>query len=361
MEKIFLQEYLKTGLFEIGDNDERLTWLEQSIKDLTAKFENDYTILSKYTLVSLDPNISDTEPVMIETENIVTTYWKALRAKYTEMPRTIIRGVILNALNDIGISDPIAARIIYLAGQNYFPYSKLSTEESLVSDMLKRLGEHAERHAINVWTLPQDELILKLSTLKIPDLTEPLTPTQIETPINKFFTEFKKSLDVNLKATFASLRAVESRNRLLWWREALYSSSKMQSYRELDINLLPVIMSSDLNEQLPRITPNSVDYFLKNTVISLIGDEDKTIKFSEYLNQISNETLKEILKPYFNGIPNEEGRISLRSFITLLLNGKVGIRDFKERTGIEKSDLVTITDLAEFLLHDLLIERLIEQ
>jgi hypothetical protein len=101
MDDKFLQDFLKTGLFDIGDSDERLTWLQESITELKKKFEENNTLLPSYTLASLDPNISDTEPVMIEAESIVTKYWKALRAKYSEMPRNIIRGVILNALNSI--------------------------------------------------------------------------------------------------------------------------------------------------------------------------------------------------------------------------------------------------------------------
>ena len=41
------------------------------------------------------------------------------------MPRNIIRGVILIALNIVGLDDPYAARIIYLTALNYYPYAKL--------------------------------------------------------------------------------------------------------------------------------------------------------------------------------------------------------------------------------------------
>ena len=85
----FLQSFLKTGLFDIGDSDERLKWLQQSIADLQNKFEEDYSLLPQYSLVALDPNISDKEPILDETETIVTTHWKALRGKYPEMPRNI--------------------------------------------------------------------------------------------------------------------------------------------------------------------------------------------------------------------------------------------------------------------------------
>ena len=114
MDDKFLQSFLKTGLFDIGDSDDRLKWLQQSIAELQKKFEDDHSLLPQYSLVAIDPNISDKEPILDETETIVTTYWKALRGKYSEMPRNILRGVILNALNNVGNADSIAARVIYL-------------------------------------------------------------------------------------------------------------------------------------------------------------------------------------------------------------------------------------------------------
>ncbi len=418
----FLQEFLKTGLFDIGDNDERLKWLKQAIATLQKKFEADYSLLHKYTLVALDPNISDSEPVMIETETIITDYWKALRGKYTEMPRNIIRGVILNVLNIVGTADPLAARIIYLTGINFYPYAKLNKEKNIVDGMLNALGEIAEKNAVEEWSLIEQEPSLKLGTLKLTNLkfgevtmntevlqpklkiaieNEPgghslkshgahspwgvhfanqasegiatafnetlkklnnsLTPDSIETPINKFFGEFKKTLDANLKTSFSSLTAVERRSKLLWWKETLYSSSQKRGYRGLDKNLLPILMGSDLNNQVPKITPISVDYLLRDTLFLLIDRQDSSFKFSNYLTDISEDDFKPILKSCFGNLDEREGRISITSFIALLVNDRITIKDFKTRTGIEESEEITLTELAVIVLHDLLTQRLISE
>ncbi|MDX1905451.1 MAG: GTPase-associated system all-helical protein GASH [Bacteroidia bacterium] len=420
MENKFLQDFLKTGLFDIGDSDERLKWLQESIADLKKKFEEDNSLLHKFTLVALDPNISDNEPVMIETERIITNHWRALRGKYTEMPRNIIRGVILNALYSVGTANPYAARIIYLTALNFYPFSKLNSEKKLVYEMLNALGEIAEQDAVEEWSLIEEEPSIKLSTLKISDLkfgeaqipldelkaklktaakrdpqghdpynhpeqwsthfsnnagdaigrvmsdafatfSKSLSSTTLETPINKFFSEFKKALDANLKASFSSLTAVERRSKLLWWKETLYSPSQKRSYRGLDKYLLPVLMGVDLNNQIPEITPVSVDYLLRDTLFLLINKQDTPVNFSDYLTQIQTEKLKLILKPYFTTLNEIEGRISVTDFISLLLNGRVSINDFKLRTGIDETESITLTDLSVVVLHDLLIQRLIAE
>ena len=419
-ETTFLQAFLKTGLFDIGDSDERLKWLQLSIADLQKTFEGDYSLLPKYTLVALDPNISDAEPVMLEVESKITFHWKALRGKYSEMPRNIIRGVILNALNIVGIEDPLAARIIYLTALNFYPYAKLNTEKKLVEEMLNSLGEIAEKNAIEEWLLIETEPALKLGTLKINDFkfgtveinneqlkgdlrvainTEPttghgsqhggnsswgehysaksseaiakafktalnefnksLSPTSIEAPINKFFTDFKKTLDTALKTSFSSLTAVERRGKLLWWKETLYSPSQKRSYRGLDKNLLPILMGSDLNKQVPEITPVSVDYLLRDALFLLNNKQDFSIKFAAYLSEALKEDKKQILKSCFDNLNELEGRISITDFISLLVNDKVNIKDFKARTGIDENEEITLGELSVVVLHDLLIQRII--
>jgi hypothetical protein len=419
MENNFLQNSLKVGLFDIGDSDDRLKWLQDSISDLTKKFESDHSLLPYYTLASLDPNISDTEPIMINTEAIITTHWKALRGKFSEMPRPIIRGVILNSLNSIGADNQSAARTIYLTATNFYPYAKLNSEKALIEDMLFRMGEFAEKQAVEEWSLIETSPTIKVGTLKITDLkfgtisidqanikagmktailndpqtnqstqhtgnsawgehfanksseaiatsfnsairdfSKSLSPTSIETPINKFFTDFKKSLDEILKSSFSSITAVERRSKLLWWKETLYSSSQKKSYREVENCLLPILMSHDLNEQVPKITPISVDYLLKDTIY-LLKSKDVSISFQTYFDELLSESFKTTAKNYFLNVSEKEGRITISDFICLLVNGKVTEDTFKSRTGIDLKEEITIGDLAVSILHDLLVQRLI--
>jgi len=357
MDNNFLQSCLKIGLFDIGDSDDRLKWLQQSIEELQIKFKEDYALLPSYSLVAIDPNITDKEPILAETETIITTYWKALRGKYPDMPRNIIRSVILNALNNVGKSDPIAARIIYLTMLNFFPYAKLNIEKILVKTMLNDLGEFAEKNALEEWSFIENAPSLKLETLKLKSLKvgeptfsvdqlqqklklaiesdsaghgsnhggnsswgvhfvklasegiesainetincfrESLSTESIELLINKFFTSFKKALYSNFENSFSSLTAIERRSKLLWWKETLYSQSLKKSYRGVDVNLLPVMMAIDLNNQLPDITPISVDFLLKDTLFLLNDRKDEAIKFKDILKAIFEKPLKLTLKP----------------------------------------------------------------
>jgi hypothetical protein len=419
MDDNFLQSTLKSGLFDIGDSDERLKWLQQSVSALVKYLKKNYSLLPKYSLVALDPNISDKEPILNDVEEIVTKYWKALRGKYPDMPRNIHRGVILNALMEIGSEDPIAARIVYLTSSNFYPYAKLGKEKEIAHILLTELGEIAEKNAVEEWSLIEEEPRLRLGKLKIDslqfgkielddeivrsklnealsnspsghgpnhglhqpqykehfiektteaitqsfdsafsDLSKALNPSAIEDPINKFFTSFKKSLDDNLKSSFASIVAVERRSKLLWWKETLYSSSLKKSYREVSNPVLPILMGSDLNEQVAKITPISVDYLLRDTLLILNEKKGEKIKFKDFFNSLIKDSGKSEIINLLPEINESDGRITVTDFIVLFLNDKAKLKDFTERTGIKQDDEVSIEDLSVAIFHDLLTKRL---
>jgi len=417
MENNFLQSILKSGLFDIGDSDDRLKWLNQSVTQLVKYLKKNHPLIPKFSLVALDPNISDSEPILSDVENIVTKYWKALRGKYPDMPRNIHRGVILNALYKLGNEDPILARIIYLTSSNYYPYAKLGKEKEIVETLLTELGEIAEIHAIEEWSLIEEELKIKIGNLKFTNLklgeaafdttilkpklieaakhspdggnqvehtenwsnhfatnategiansvtdalekfSNTISPSSIEDPINKFFGGVKKSIDAVLKLSFSSMIAVERRSRLLWWKETLYSPSLKKSYRDFSKNILPLIMGYDLDSQVAKITPISVDYLLKDTLYILNEKNNKTIKFKDFLIQLDKDPLKNDLLECFTEINETDGRISITDFIVLFMNKKVKATEFKLRTGIMKDAEISVSDLSVAIFHDLLTKRL---
>ena len=119
------------------------------------------------------------------------------------------------------------------------------------------------------------------------------------------------------------------------------------SYRELDNSLLPVIMGLDLNNQIPEVTPISVDYLLRDTLLLLNDKNDDPIKFAAFLKKISEDSVKKILKPFFLDLNEEDGRISITDFIALLVNDRLGIKDFQDRTGINDFAFLSNPDISD--------------
>ncbi len=419
MKNNLLQSLLQAGLLDIGDSDERLANIEKSIADVEAKLKKEQSLLPAYTLVGLDPNINPDEPVLAEVEAIIATHWKALRAKFPETPVPIIRAVILHALYNIGIADVKIASIVYLTATNFYPYAKLGREKDVAEKIISDLGELAEKNASEEWSLTEASLDLKIPTLKISSglkvgeilidpkalkaslkvasgnspegyqpyhhpnewsthfsnkasdgissfvketfgqLEQAFETSSIDTSINKFFTEFKKSLDQTLKSSFTSIQAIERRSKLLWWKETLYSSSLKDSYRSVDETVQPIIMAYDLYQQLPAIVPVSVDYLLRDTLLLLNDKANEKTKFSKLLEEMFKDDGKNNMKEYFKDIDVPNKRISITDFLTLLTHGKVEPSSLKSYTGIDSNEEVSLADIAVMILHDLMSEYLI--
>lgn len=419
MENILLQPLLKAGLLELGDSDERLKNIEKSIADLQVKLKKEQSLLPAFTLVALDPNISPDEPILEIVEEIIVTHWKALRSKFPESPIPIIRAVILHALYNVGLSDAKIGRIIYLIGSNFYPFSKLGREKDIVQKLLTDLGDLAEKEASEEWALNEEEPKLKISTLKLSGLQfsdvkidlktlqaglqtaigndptghgpqhggesawgthfvnkasntiqkvleegfknvgESISPSSIEDPINKFFTDFKKSLDQVLKSSFSSIQSVERRSKLLWWKETLYSTSLEKSYRNLNITAQSAMMAYDLYIQLPAIVPVSVDYLLNDTLLLVNKNADEKMTFSEYFTHLEKTENTDLLKDYFKNEDTEIKRISITDFINLVISGSAKVSMLKQYTGIEDKEEVSLSDISVMILHDLMAEHLI--
>ncbi|GAB2690486.1 hypothetical protein GCM10027037_11910 [Mucilaginibacter koreensis] len=179
-------------------------------------------------------------------------------------------------------------------------------------------------------------------------LTKALNNLQIDKPINDFFTAFRNDLTKTLTSTLKSTEKLRLRSHILWWKEALYSNSGNMSYREMTAPLISLSMAKDLGESIPPLYPISVDYILRETVLTCIKEDEKKT-FNQLLNEFSNLNIDYSL----NLIEEKVGRISITQFLQLLVIKKETITNFKQRTGIDESIAINYAGLAVIILHDI--------
>ena len=117
-------------------------------------------------------------------------------------------------------------------------------------------------------------------------------------------------------------------------------------------------MGIDLNSQVAKITPISVDYLLRDTVFILNEKKSETLKFKDFFTSLSKDSSKSDLTEFLSELNESEGRISVTDFIVLFLTDKVKLKEFSEKTGIKEEDEISIEDLSVAIFHDLLTKRL---
>ena len=108
---------------------------------------------------------------------------------------------------------------------------------------------------------------------------------------------------------------IEMRSRLLWWKEALVSSSARISYRDIDPKEAPGLMAFDYQAVLPSIAPASVTLFLAETVRTLQSDE-VTLPLVEWLQALTASPHADALRATISETTFAEGYRPLISLVT---------------------------------------------
>lgn len=168
---MIFDEFLKAGLIPIGGDDEVYKKLIAASTKLMDVLKKEKTKVIRYTLVAIDSNVTEQEPVLAEVEAIVTEEWKLIRSQFTEMPISIYRGIILQALENLGSKDVAIAAAIWHSGCNLFPLLPRKEKESdILHKFMYAMGDLAEKKAIEDWSINKEPKGIRLPafTLEVP-------------------------------------------------------------------------------------------------------------------------------------------------------------------------------------------------
>jgi hypothetical protein len=408
--------FIKT---DASEHIENLKKASDAVQRLLKQKKNKPKIIS-YTLVALDPTISDDDPVVGEVDALIIKQWATFRnsvAKTKDTPISYIQAVILDALNKLSKDENFAA-IIWHTGCNVISHYKLAGQEEVLTHFLLEVGEKVEEIGRNNWrilenatidtinpielTLPEvnqgkigkDELQAHLMAASaqqsvggenpqwashnasqwpsffseraakglseeinaaLSTQNESLTSvvTSIQKAIDSYFANLKPHLEQVSSSILQSSQSLNKRSDLLWWKQALYSPRLDSSYRTLDPLPLAVAMAVDLADNVSPIYPRSVDFFLKETLRDVLGDEtDNKVAIAGLLEQLQqfSDAEKQLLEDLYN---ENEGRKSLGSCMADIIKEKMNAHEFFKRTGLEKDDKISLGELSIWLFHDL--------
>jgi hypothetical protein len=160
-----------------------------------------------------------------------------------------------------------------------------------------------------------------------------------------------KTIPLALTESAKQNSSLKMRTELIWWKEACYSKTLNDSYRNAQNGLLQLILALDYSSFVPFIYPQSADYFLKETHKGIIAGEDKILKISEIFKFIDGS--KEKLKQCLSDEPFETERTSLTHFVIGYVFGKCSIKQLKDIVGILENTELTLSEFTLWLFHDL--------
>ena len=405
-----LQEFLDANLFLVSD-DSHFNKMKKAAGEIAKKLAKNRTKVRTYTLIAIDPNVLADNSEIIEVRKIITKFWKTFSANTKDTPVTIIRAVMLEAL-EIVSKDIDFACLIWLSGRNIYRYLNiLGKEKQIISNFLLSLGTQMERLAIQNWLLPSNTVIkgknIKLEEIKSSSIDRntlrkrivhasgptdvdgetpykdpnPMWPNNNDDWVHQFVPRMAEGIsyvvDTAMKAQVEEFSSrqnqiqeginevlveaqkevlemssmLEMRTQLLWWKEARYSASLGQSYQEVKAELLQILLGVDYSNLVPVVFPKSADYFLLATHNGIATTKNKDTTIAVLLEKI--KSINTELKVIFLESEIKGSRISLVEFIKGFIWGKHDISEFKELVGITESSRITLADFTLWIFHDL--------
>ena len=418
-----LQNFLENGLLEIGDDAAKFDYLAKAAKDLAKNLSKHKAKLISYTLIALDSEASSDDGIFLEVEIIIKKHWTTLRAKFTDMPRQILRAVIWEALEIAGQDVQIGA-IVWLVGGACLPYSRLEPRGiEICRSFLRTLGTKAEEKAEADWALD-----VNFEPTKLPEWKVAIDGKDIKVDINALKVAFGRAagpsnengvnfkdpnqywpnsgqhwsyqfapraaeaianvLDPVVKTIGAQIKPLENalkdhvevvnnaveaalnqalnrvvgherRTRLLWWKEALYSPSEQRGYRDMESPVAALLMSFDIHTMVIPFSPQSVEFLLRETVRKIASPESPKLTLGDFVRKIASEAGKLGIASRLPCGIGGVERVCLAEFIGSVVSGKTQIADIVTRVGVSLETIIPVEEVAVWIYRDFQALRLV--
>src|SRR5258708_5335259 len=101
-----LQEFLSWGLLDIGDDDTRLAKLRDAAADLQKRFVAEHRIGLYHALMLYSEKAETEDECLRENGEVLSQHWPTYKNRYPDVPRTIFRGISLQALSAAAEASP---------------------------------------------------------------------------------------------------------------------------------------------------------------------------------------------------------------------------------------------------------------
>ena len=182
--------------------------------------------------------------------------------------------------------------------------------------------------------------------------------------IEEVTTAFSGHLTTTLEAVSQATAGLQRRTNLLWWREALFSTSAGESYRKMSTYDAAVLMAFDMYRHIPTFSPASVAAFLRETVIALpTMDQEQEITIRELVDRTRDAgVLDELRAEASRLVAAPGGRGSILGLIGHPDDvAQIDRGRFRDLVGVQPDTMLTLPDWSVWMLRELQAARAIAE
>lgn len=337
MQQEFLMRFLEIGAINLNSDDTKLEKLRTTAKDLATTLRKAPSKTISFTMVAADPSVPPTDPVVDEAMSALRKRWETVANAFTGRPVNILRAILLDAIVQAAREDDAIAVAFVNTARNALGHAETADEAPIWLDAVHEIEIKVDARAEAEWATPEmitieplkytaplsnvvkseapkidrsdlrkkilsaagswgdaptnqyqpahqpqqwSQDFAKLMTSAIAEAVEAVTaefapsPVDLSEPLSSLAKAVATHVGAALTSFSGATAGLQRRTNLLWWKEALYSTSIHKSYVEMPVFQASALMALDLHEQVPTFSPASVSAFLKEAIRCLPGEPD---------------------------------------------------------------------------------------
>jgi hypothetical protein len=395
-----LLQFLAAGIVNVGSDDSKLEKLRATAKDLAATLKKTPTRTVRWTLIAIDPEASAEDPVIAESWATLKKHWATVSNSYQSTPILLLRATLLDALVQSASKDEAIAVAFANSARNMLPYMPLGAEGPVWQRAVAEIEDIVDARAQVEWMTPEliqvapmdyvppgkvaissgdkvthrGSMNAKVLAAAGPTGGEDHNPYWPHSSPSQWAPEFSKRLAVAiadgidsvskankiesvdlspplkalasavdqhvaeaLTAFSGATAGLQRRTNLLWWKEALYSTSTRTSYRSMEPFMAASLMALDLLEQVPIFSPASVSAFLNETILLLPrASAAEPLSIPKIVDRLLQDPVSRSLRDAARKLePSWEGRSPLLTVLGHFTHETVGSIVFRRATGFD--------------------------
>lgn len=146
-----LQELLNVGLVDVGSDDTRFEKLQLAVSDLEKVLAEEPELLVTATLIALDEDVSEDEPLLVRTEALLIKHWRTMRNTHANRPRQLLRAILVEAIERRVDESPEAAGVVWYTSVSPIKHgqTKVGKGAEVIHQLVQESFERAEAEALS--------------------------------------------------------------------------------------------------------------------------------------------------------------------------------------------------------------------
>lgn len=375
-----LLEFLAIGVIDVNGDDNKLEKLRAAVTDLVSVLKETPTKTASFTIVAADPDVPPEDPTVQVAMVLLKKHWTTVANTFSGTPVAVVRAMLLDSLVQTARQDDAIAVAFVNTARNVLPHTESGEHQAIWAAAIAEIESLVDLRAEAEWSTPETikidpfnfkspagivvnsgewsadratlqtavagatgpfaggncnphwlhqspqawgpEFASRLSAVLADTVEEAVAEVSIE-PIDlgPSFVALAKAVGTHVETALAAFSGatagLQRRTNLLWWKEALYSSSAKASYRDIPVFSAASLMALDLFKQVPTYSPASVAAFLSEAILQLPFDEksDGETLFTLTVQAMDVSELEPLRHVAAELVPTVEGRRPLLSLL----------------------------------------------